>query len=86
MLQDYNLEIDRIVEEINTANAKKVCIQLPDGLKPFAAKIVSELKTKTNTEIFLWASSNYGACDIPFYLDKFEFDLLVNLGHAMFKR
>jgi 2-(3-amino-3-carboxypropyl)histidine synthase len=83
---DYDFELKKVIEEINKSKAKKVCIQLPDGLKPFAAKITNELKSKTDAEIFIWASSNYGACDTPFYLDKYNFDLLINFGHTMFKR
>ena len=41
---------------------------------------------KTKAQIYIWSGSNYGGCDLPFYLDKYDFDLLINFGHARFKR
>lgn len=73
----YDLEINKIVREIKSAKAKKVLLQFPDGLKPFATKIASEIKNRTNAEILIWFGSNYGACDIP----QGKFDLVVNFGH-----
>lgn len=86
-MDDYDLEIDRIVKEIKAARAKKVCLQLPDGLEPKATEIVDELKAKCKgVEFYIWAGSNFGACDVPIHLEKFGFDLLINFGHAVFKK
>ena len=41
---EYELELERACEEIKKAKAKRVCVQLPDGLKPQAEKIAKELK------------------------------------------
>lgn len=79
---EYDLEIDRIVKEIKRLKAKKVCIQLPDGLKPQATKIVNSLKKEVNSEIYLWSGSNFGACDIPSQLKNLKFDLIINFGHS----
>jgi len=35
-MQNYDLELNKAVDEIKKSNAKLVCIQLPDGLKPKA--------------------------------------------------
>ena len=32
----YNLELNKAVNEIKRSKAKRVCIQLPEGLKPKA--------------------------------------------------
>lgn len=78
----YNLEIEKAVKEINKQKAKKVCIQLPDGLKPKAKEIADKLKEKTNAEIIIWLGSCYGACDVPEYVEKLGVDLLIQWGHS----
>jgi len=81
----YNLEIEKAVKKIKELKAKKVCIQLPDGLKPKAKEITDELEQKTKAEITIWLGSCYGACDLPFYIDRFGFDLLIQWGHSKWK-
>ncbi len=80
---DYNLELSRVASEIKKKKAKKVLIQLPDGLKPYATAIADELKKQTNSkaEIFIWLDSCFGACDIP-QISKKEADLIVQFGHS----
>jgi diphthamide biosynthesis enzyme Dph1/Dph2-like protein len=62
---DYDLELDRAADAIIKDNAKNVCIQLPDGLKPRAKEIVDFLESKTDAKIFIWSGSCFGACDTP---------------------
>ena len=81
----YNFELDKIVNNIKKSNAKKVCLQLPDGLKPKATEISTFLRKNTNAEIFIWLGSNFGACDVPLHLEKLNFDLIINFGHAPIK-
>jgi len=76
--QSYDFEIQRIVSEIRKRKAKTVCLQLPDGLKPYAEHIIKELEQNTTAKIFLYGGTNFGACDIP----KLEVDLLVHFGHS----
>ncbi|MBW2978889.1 diphthamide synthesis protein [Candidatus Woesearchaeota archaeon] len=78
----YDLELDMAVQEIKKNQAKKVVIQLPDGLKPEAGKISKELENKTTAQISIWLDSCYGACDIP----KLDTDLLIQWGHSEWKK
>ena len=78
----FNLEIERVSNEIKKSKAKKVCLQLPDGLKLQATKIVDQLRKSTNAEIYTWFGSNFGACDIPIHLKNLKFDLVVNFSHS----
>jgi len=80
--EEYDLELGRIVKEIKKEKARKVLLQFPDGLKPYAVSIVNRLKEKVNAEFFIWFSSCFGACDTP-KLDGF--DLLVQFGHSPWK-
>ena len=78
-MMKYNLELDRAVKAIKDNNAKNVLVQLPDGLKPKATEIVSYLKEKTNSNIFIWMQSCWGSCDYP---EIRNIDLLIQFGHA----
>ena len=88
---EYDLELDRVTSEIKKQKAKRVLIQLPDGLKPYAASIVGELKnklgSKSKTEIFVWLDSCYGACDVPSAeAEKLGVDMIIQFGHSEFHR
>lgn len=78
---ELNLELDKVVEEINSSGAKKVLIQLPDGLKPRAMQIEKALNEKVDAEIIIWLGSCYGACDVP-NVEKLGVDLIVQFGHS----
>jgi len=78
---DYDLELDAVVERIKNEKAKSVCIQLPEGLRPQAAKIADVLLARTGATVIIWAGSCYGACDTP-DLSAVGTDLLVQWGHS----
>ncbi len=84
MMENYDLELDRAIKEIKKNKAKTVCIQLPDGLKPKADMIKTELEKKTKARVLIWLGSCFGACDIPHGLDKAKVDLLIQFGHSEF--
>ena len=77
----YNLELNKAAEKINKENAKLVCIQLADGLKPKAKEIADTLEKETNAKIVIWMASCFGACDTP-NIEKLGFDLLIQFGHV----
>jgi len=77
---DYDLELEKVVSEIKKMRAKSVCIQLPDNLKPEAADIASSLEEQTGADVFIWADTCFGACDVP----RVDVDLLVQWGHNRF--
>ena len=79
----YNLELERAESLIQKENAKTVCIQLPDGLKPKAGEITDYLQQNTKAKIFIWAGSCFGACDTPRLPE--DFDLLIQWGHNAWK-
>lgn len=78
----YNLELEKAVDKIKRENAKLVCIQLADGLKPKAKEIAEKLEAETGAEVVIWMSSCFGACDIPKHIGKLGFDLLIQFGHS----
>ncbi|MBI2145127.1 diphthamide synthesis protein [Candidatus Woesearchaeota archaeon] len=78
----YDLEIEKAVAKIKEENAKLVCIQLPDGLKPYAAEIQRQLEGKTDAKVVIWTGSCYGACDAAVEAQRLGVDLLIQWGHA----
>jgi 2-(3-amino-3-carboxypropyl)histidine synthase len=79
MESQYDYELEKVIGRINKSHAKKVLIQLPDGLKIDATEIADEIESNTKAEVFIWAGSCFGGCDIP---DVKGFDLLVQFGHT----
>jgi len=78
----YALELDKVIDRIKSENAKTVCIQLPDGLKPKAEEITKELESKTSVKVVIWLGSCYGACDLPVEVERLGVDLLIQWGHS----
>lgn len=83
---EYDLELERVAGEIAKTNAKTVCIQLPDGLKPEAKRIADELERQTGASVLIWMGSCYGACDVPLVVKELNVDLLVQWGHSAWEQ
>jgi len=80
---EYNLELEKVISEINKNKFKLVLLQFPDGLKPYATAVVDFLKEKTKAEFLIWIGSCYGACDSPTGIEKInpKIDFVVQFGH-----
>lgn len=79
--KEYEIELEKILSEINKSRPESVLLQFPDGLKPWATVIVDYLEEKTDTKISIWLGSCFGACDLP----KIECDMIIQFGHAPWK-
>lgn len=77
----YNLELNRIINQIKKQKAKIVLLQFPDGLKPYATAVVDYLEENTDAEFLLWLGTCFGACDVPVGLENLKIDLVVQFGH-----
>ena len=86
MMENYNLELQKAAEEIRKSNAKLVCIQLPDGLKPKAKEIQEYLEKNTGSKVVIWLGSCWGGCDVPLQVEKLGVDLLIQWGHSEYIR
>jgi len=82
---EYDLEIDKAIEQIKNDDAKLVLLQLPDGLKPEAKNIQEKLKEETGARILIWGASNFGACDVPVEVERLGVDLVLAWGHSTWK-
>lgn len=83
--KEYELEISKIIKEINKEKAKLVLLQFPEGLKPYSTVIADEIEEKTKTDILIWLGDCFGACDVPLEVEKIGVDLIVQFGHSEWK-
>ncbi len=72
----FKFEIDKAKSELEKIGAKKIMIQLPDGLRHKMDLFLEQFDQET----VVWGGSCYGACDLP--SDIGDNDALVHVGHA----
>ncbi len=82
----YDAELNSAILRIKEVDAKVVCIQLPDGMKPMAQDIERAITEATSARVLIWLGSNFGACDVPLGLPKMGCDLLISWGHNQFHK
>lgn len=71
-LKYYEIDEKKLIKE---AEGKNIAIKLPDGLKPYATKLLDFLEERQKEAIFI-ADSCYGACDF-IYNDEIEKTIFV---------
>ena len=78
----FDFEEKRIKQEITKLGAKRVLLQMPEGLKPEAPKL-AEIIEKCGALAIISADHCYGACDIALSeAEGLGVDLIVHFGHA----
>ncbi|MGE5188411.1 MAG: diphthamide biosynthesis enzyme Dph2 [Betaproteobacteria bacterium] len=81
-MKGFDFEEERIKQEITRLSAKRVLLQLPEGLKPEAPKIAKILE-KTGVIPIISVDPCYGACDLALRdAEGLDVDLIVHFGHA----
>jgi 2-(3-amino-3-carboxypropyl)histidine synthase len=78
----YTLETQKAISEIKKQDAKVVCLQLPDGLKPKAEEIQKAIEKETKAQVIIWGGTCYGSCDLPLEVKRLGVDLLIHYGHS----
>jgi 2-(3-amino-3-carboxypropyl)histidine synthase len=79
----YELEENKIIDEVKKRGSKRILLQMPEGLKPIGFELAKRLEKETQAEVFVSGDPCYGACDLALYPKKhIEADLLVHVGHA----
>ncbi|OLL24689.1 Diphthamide biosynthesis protein 1 [Neolecta irregularis DAH-3] len=80
---NYNLEIHKTVWHIRRVNAKRVALQMPEGLLMFACTIADILERFCDAESLVMGDVTYGACCIDdFTARALGCDFLVHYGHS----
>lgn len=78
----FDFEEERIKQEILKFGAKKVLIQMPEGLKPEAPRIAKMIE-KTGASAIISANPCYGACDLAVAeAESLNVDLIIHFGHS----
>lgn len=81
----FDFEIDRLINEIIQYKAKRVLLQLPEGVRPYAFEITEAIEAKSGIEVIISGDSCYGACDLSLnQAMDLEADLLIHYGHSRF--
>jgi 2-(3-amino-3-carboxypropyl)histidine synthase len=81
-VKGFDFEEERLKQEILRLNAKRVLLQLPEGLKPEAPRL-AKLVEKTGALPIVSADPCYGACDVATSeAEILGVDLIVHFGHA----
>ncbi|HME86916.1 MAG TPA: diphthamide synthesis protein [Candidatus Nanoarchaeia archaeon] len=82
----YEIELDKVVAMVKESNAKVVCVQLADGIKPRGKEIQDAIESQTEAKVILWGGSAFGGCDLPRGLEAHGIDLLIHFGHSYFSK
>jgi len=78
----FDFEEERLKEELKKRGAKRVLIQLPEGLKPQGPRL-AEVVEATGALPIVSADPCYGACDLAIQeAENINVDLVVHFGHS----
>jgi 2-(3-amino-3-carboxypropyl)histidine synthase len=79
----YAIDLERAVKVIRDKKYKRVIMQIPEGLKIYAGKLVDFLENKSKASIIISADPCYGACDVlSENVIELGADLLIQVGHT----
>ncbi|MGE5533127.1 MAG: diphthamide biosynthesis enzyme Dph2 [Bacillota bacterium] len=85
-MKGFDFEEQRIKREILRLGAKRILLQMPQGLKPHATTIAKTVESCGAVAV-ISADPCYGACDISFSeAEGLGADLLIHFGHAQMVR
>ena len=81
-MKGFDFEEERIKQEIAKLDAKRVLLQLPEGLKPEGPRLAKVVE-KAGALPIVAADPCYGACDIATAdAESLDVDLIIHFGHA----
>jgi len=79
----YQLEEQRILDEVKKRGSKRILLQMPEGLKPIGFRVAKLLEERAKVEVFVSGDPCYGACDLALIPKQLvHADLLIHIGHA----
>jgi 2-(3-amino-3-carboxypropyl)histidine synthase len=81
-MKGFDFEEERIKQEIAKLGAKRVLLQLPEGLKPEGPRLAKIIEG-TDAFPIISADPCYGACDLATAeAGRLGIDLIIHFGHA----
>lgn len=80
---NYNFEIHKTIWRTKELKAKRVALQMPEGLLMYATTISDIVERFTDADTVIMGDVTYGACCVDDYSAKaLRADLLVHYGHS----
>lgn len=80
---NYSFEVKKTIWKIRQAGAKRVALQMPEGLLLYACTLCDILSRFTGAETLIMGDVTYGACCIDdFSAAALGCDMLVHYGHS----
>ncbi len=80
-MEQFDLDLERVIKTIKVRNCKTVGLQFPEGLKRQALKIARKIEKETGANVIISGNPCFGACDIDTVLAG-KVDVLFHFGHA----
>ncbi|XP_015108420.1 2-(3-amino-3-carboxypropyl)histidine synthase subunit 1 [Diachasma alloeum] len=81
--QNYNFEIHKTIWRIRETKARRVALQMPEGLLLYATTIADIIEDFTEAETVIMGDVTYGACCVDDYSARaLNIDLLIHYGHS----
>ncbi|KAG7928204.1 hypothetical protein KL925_001504 [Ogataea polymorpha] len=80
---NYNFEIHKTIWNVRKNNAKRVCLQMPEGLLIYSMVIADIIEQFCNAEVLVMGDVSYGACCIDDYTARaLDCDMIVHYAHS----
>ena len=80
---NYNFEVHKSIWRIQQANAKRVAIQMPEGLLLFATTIADIIQEHTAADVVIMGDVTYGACCVDdFTANALGVQFMIHYGHS----
>lgn len=80
---NYNFEIHKTIWRARELNAKRVALQMPEGLLMYSLVIADIIERFTSADTVIMGDVTYGACCVDDYTAKaLRVDLLIHYGHS----
>jgi 2-(3-amino-3-carboxypropyl)histidine synthase len=80
---NYNFEIHKTIHRIRETQAKRVALQMPEGLLMFACPIADIIEKFTDADTVIMGDVTYGACCIDDYTAiALGADMMIHYGHS----
>ncbi|GAA5986697.1 hypothetical protein JCM5350_001456 [Sporobolomyces pararoseus] len=80
---NYNFEIPKSIAQIKKNGAKRVALQMPEGLAMYGCAIVDIIERFTGAECVIMGDVTYGACCIDDYTARaLGCDMMIHYGHS----
>ncbi|XP_057331542.1 2-(3-amino-3-carboxypropyl)histidine synthase subunit 1 [Microplitis mediator] len=81
--ENYNFEIHKTIWRIRELKAKRVALQMPEGLLIYATTIADIIQDFTEAETVIMGDVTYGACCVDdFTARALNIHLLIHYGHS----